>query len=466
MAPNRQARGAFSNLRGNVHRSPPFAGRASPSPARSAHRDQVEITDPLYPGPLPASSPQHEHSDSDLPKIPALDLQDQVRQLQQQIQSMVRMQEVSSREMGAILHYISTQQQQPSAAALGKRPAQQVNAQADPLSAGGPSDIAATASRTMQGTVEPSHQRRSRSRSRSRSRRRHTRQSSRSSTRSPRPRDYKTPDLSEKLDDGKSPTYEAWEIMLEGNLDQYSHHWTTERAQMNYVFKQTKGTAQSHLTQRMKSDHPLAFQSVDEMLAWLKSFFVDPNERDTARQEYRGLMMNPVETFNQFYSRFSVLSVKARIPASETTVDLFHKLTPELHYSLISLMATHPGDAEAIRQMQFHDNELRLARDKKRILRTTSRAAPPAPLARYSATPSASPAPQERSPARSPAPPTFRPGTTRSPSLGRDPAGATCYNCGRPGHISPDCPDTVKADHRIHEIVDSEDSDESGNEQP
>jgi hypothetical protein len=44
-------------------------------------------------------------------------------------------------------------------------------------------------------------------------------------------------------------------------------------------------------------------------------------------------MMNPSETFNQFYSRFSVLS---------TTVDLFHKLTPELHYSLISLMPLTP----------------------------------------------------------------------------------------------------------------------------
>ncbi len=160
-----------------------------------------------------------------------------------------------------------------------------------------------------------------------------------------------------------------------------------------------------------------------------------------------------------------MLLVKVRILALETTLDLFYKLTPELYYSLISLIAIYPRDAKAIRQIQFYDNELRLARDKKQILRTTSRAALPALLARYSTT-SASPAPRERSLARSPIPPTFRPGTIRSPSLGRDPVGATCYNCSRPGHISPDCPDTVKADYRIYKIVDSEDSNKSRNEQP
>ncbi len=46
-----------------------------------------------------------------------------------------------------------------------------------------------------------------------------------------------------------------------------------------------------------------------------------------------------------------MLLVKARILALETTVDLFYKLTPELYYSLISLIATYPRDAEAIRQI-------------------------------------------------------------------------------------------------------------------
>jgi len=53
--------------------------------------------------------------------------------------------------------------------------------------------------------------------------------------------------------------------------------------------------------------------------------------------------------------------VKVYILVLETTVDLFYKLTPELYYSLISLIVIYPRDAKAIRQIQFYDNELRLA---------------------------------------------------------------------------------------------------------
>ena len=52
----------------------------------------------------------------------------------------------------------------------------------------------------------------------------------------------------------------------------------------------------------MSLDHPLAFSSIAEMIEWLQSLYVDPNERDTARQEYRDLAMLTSETFNQFYS--------------------------------------------------------------------------------------------------------------------------------------------------------------------
>jgi hypothetical protein len=36
----------------------------------------------------------------------------------------------------------------------------------------------------------------------------------------------------------------------------------------------------------MSRDYPLAFLNVKGITEWLKSFYVDPNERDTARQEY------------------------------------------------------------------------------------------------------------------------------------------------------------------------------------
>ena len=48
----------------------------------------------------------------------------------------------------------------------------------------------------------------------------------------------------------------------------------------------------------MSVDHPLAFTDTAGMIDWLRSLYVDPNERDTARQEYRDLAMLTSETFN------------------------------------------------------------------------------------------------------------------------------------------------------------------------
>src|ERR1035438_1848810 len=97
------------------------------------------------------------------------------------------------------------------------------------------------------------------------------------------------------------------------------------------------------------------------MTEWLRSLYVDPNERDTARQEYRDLAMLTGETFNQFYSQFSILATRARIDIGELLSDLFHKLTPELHSSVLPHIALRPSYAQALQYMQFYNNELRLA---------------------------------------------------------------------------------------------------------
>ncbi len=88
-------------------------------------------------------------------------------------------------------------------------------------------------------------------------------------------------------------------------------------------------------------DHPLAFSTIAEIIEWLQSHYVDPNERDTARQEYRDLAILTSKTFNQFYSRFSILATRARIDARESLSDLFHKLTLELYSSVLPYMASH-----------------------------------------------------------------------------------------------------------------------------
>ena len=90
-------------------------------------------------------------------------------------------------------------------------------------------------------------------------------------------------------------------------------------------------------------DYPLAFSTITEIIEWLQSYYVDPNERDTARQEYRDLAILTSKTFNQFYSRFSILATRARIDARESLSNLFHKLTLELYSSVLPYIALHPS---------------------------------------------------------------------------------------------------------------------------
>ena len=79
----------------------------------------------------------------------------------------------------------------------------------------------------------------------------------------------------------------------------------------------------THLTQRMKHDHPQTFTHEEEMFDWLKGFFKDPNERETARIKYSRCRMSPNETFNQFYSRFSALTCTAQVEQCDQLRDIF-----------------------------------------------------------------------------------------------------------------------------------------------
>ena len=111
----------------------------------------------------------------------------------------------------------------------------------------------------------------------------------------------------------------------------------------------------------MDKGYLVVFVNIDGIEQWLRSLYIDPNKKNIAREAYRALTMSLIETFNNFYGQFSILATRARIDAEESLSNLFYKLTLELYRSLILYILARPTLKEALRYIQFYDNELRLA---------------------------------------------------------------------------------------------------------
>lgn len=251
------------------------------------------------------------------------------------------------------------------------------------------------------------------------------------------------------LDDGKSPTYDAWEHLMRANLRTYRHTFRDKISIIDHIFAQTTGIAMNHLTQRMKYDHPQAFTHEDQMFEWLHGFFKDPNERETARIEYNRCRMSTNETFNQFYSRFSALASKARIEQSDQLRDMFRKFHPDLHQQAINFMATDPDYQIALKRFHFLDNELRINRENRSRRKLLSAAIPLSASA---------PSGQKNSPLTKreySMPPNFQTTHTVTDNRSAQPNDIPvrkCYNCHKRGHISKECPDTPNPQTRTSEI--------------
>ncbi|KAI0992250.1 hypothetical protein K3495_g15936 [Podosphaera aphanis] len=196
----------------------------------------------------------------------------------------------------------------------------------------------------------------------------------------------------------------------------------------------------------MKLDHPQVFTCLDDMLSWLASFFKDPNEKETARVAYRNCRMSSNETFNNFYSRFSELSSKARIDPGDVLSDLFHKLSPELYNLSISLMAKNPPLSVAIKRFQFYDNKLRLNRP---VTNTTRPATKISDLNKPRFTLTGTSSPQEINNSRLTQGDTLhlRNTTVNPSSSNHNRPTPKCFGCQGYGHISTDCP-TAKREQR------------------
>jgi hypothetical protein len=290
-----------------------------------------------------------------------------------------------------------------------------------------------------------------------------------------------------QLDDGTSPTYNAWCILLEGKLEANADWWPTERSRINYVFGQTTGKAQEHLEPRMSRKSPDRWTSVEEILDHLDIVFRNHFQKEQASDQYARLTQQPSEDFNDFHSEFARLASLGEISPIIWRPDLYRKLNRTFQDRLLTTEHLYPTYSELVRACQrinvrLLEHHQRFPRQEpthsQRYRTNTTRAAVtreatprprqgllPAP--RYPTTTfKALPSSDKRDSAT--------PGPRDSPARETDPTKATCFNCSEVGHFASSCPNPRKTP-RIHEIEqdtevsgddernDEEDTDESEN---
>jgi hypothetical protein len=127
----------------------------------------------------------------------------------------------------------------------------------------------------------------------------------------------------DRLDDGTSPTYTSWCILLEGKLSANADWWPTEWDRIHYVFSRTEGKAQSHLAPRMSRTSPNRWTTVDEVLDHLDIVLRNHFEKEQAGDEYARLTQQDHEDFNDFHSEFQRLASLGEISPSQWRSDLY-----------------------------------------------------------------------------------------------------------------------------------------------
>ena len=268
----------------------------------------------------------------------------------------------------------------------------------------------------------------------------------------------------DKLDDGVTPTYASWCILLEGKLEANADWWPTERARINYVFGRTTGKAQSHLGPRMSRTSSTRWSSVTEILDHLDIIFRNHFEKEESQDQYARLIQEPLEDFNDFHSEFARLAALGEIAPTVWRADLYRKLNRALQDRLISTEHQYPTYSSLVQECQRIN--VRLLEYRRRFPRLEPAARVKTSGPNRQLAPGLLPVLR-----RSPGPQTpwnpdqkrdsATPGPRPSPSPAADPAEAACFNCGEKGHYAKACPNP-RTPPRINEI--EQDLEASGDE--
>jgi Zinc knuckle len=260
------------------------------------------------------------------------------------------------------------------------------------------------------------------------------------------------------LDDGVSPTFRQWRISVLDRLEVNADYYPTPRSRLALVWGTTSGKAREYLEPRYLSDIQ-PFHEATDMIDLLATYYVTGVEAEQARNDFHDMAMNHGkgnvgETFADFQARFLSKAIRGNVAESEWFFYLWQKLTPQLRAMTTSWKSQWHGNYQVmVTHLLSIDTERR--RNQELLVGTGQVTSParrmPTPFVPNPGKPLSTPRPPSGHLSTQPrATPRFtafdRPAAPKPEGTRIATAKDVCYNCGKPGHFKPQCPEpsTIK----------------------